>query len=169
MIKLLTATEFSDLKNISKKIDVSRINEAIDLSQSIDLYDFLGDFLFDVVENRDEASYQDLLNGSSFTISGKTYTHAGIKSLLADLVYSRYLYTSNINDTPFGLVNKLSNDSTPIDRNLIRDLVKRVQMDASIKFSIIDKYINQNITSFDRYSTGNNPNFNVFSQRITII
>ena len=122
MERLITASEFSTLKNISKKIDTSRIEQAIDFAQQIDLYDYLGDFLFDVVINKDEAPYSDLMNGSTFSSGSFQFMQAGLKALLADLAYVRYLMSSNINDTPFGLVQKDSTDSTPIDRNLIKDL-----------------------------------------------
>ncbi|WP_431137473.1 hypothetical protein [Psychroserpens mesophilus] len=166
---LLSVGEFSTFKNISKKNDKDKIEQCIKLAQSVDLVDVLGDFYFDLINNINTSSYSDLINGSSFTIDGDDYTQAGIKSYLADLTYARYLYEINTNQTPFGLQQKFTNDSQPVDRNFIRDLVKQSQQDASIKFNMIDKYLQENNTTFSRYCKGNNPNINTFGQKFTVI
>ena len=169
MTNIITVEEFQNYKHISKKVDVDRIEQCISLAQQIDLRDYLGDFYFDVVANKDGATYIDLMKGSSFTIDSESYIHVGIKELLAELSYARYIYTSNVNDTPFGLVSKNSNDSTPLDRNMIKDLAKQSQIDADSKFSLINKYLEENASVFTRYCKGDNPNISTHSQRFDII
>jgi len=169
MINLITPTQFSEFRNISKKIDNSKVNESISLAQKVDLYDILNDFLFDVVENKDDVSYADLLSGSTFTINGENYIQEGLNSLLADLTYARYMYIINTNQTPFGLQSKYTDDSQPVDRNFIKDIVKQTQQDASVKFKMIDKYLCNNASTFSRYNKGNNSSINTFSQNYTVI
>jgi hypothetical protein len=168
MDNLITAQEFAAYRNISKKLNIGKIDECIKLAQSVDLFDILGEFLFDVIGNKDEASYADLMSGSTFTVSSSNYIQEGIKSLLADYAYGRYLYAINTNQTSFGLVQKINDDSTPIDRNMIKDMVKLSAQDASIKFRMIDKYLLNNTSTFTRYSKGNDSTINTFSQNFWV-
>ena len=167
--QMITATEFATYRNISKKIDTSKVNECIKLAQNIDLFDVLGDFYFDLIVNLSASTYQDLLSGSTFQIDGKNLIHEGLDSLLADYTYARYIYLINTNHTPFGLQSKYTDDSNPVDRNMVKDIVKQTQMDADIKFQLIDKYLRQNSTTFSRYSSGDNSGINTFNQRFSIL
>lgn len=151
MANLITEAEFVALRNISKKVDSEKLAEAIALAQGSDLQDALKGFYFDVLKNKDEATYADLLNGSEFTYEGETYIHDGLKAFLADLVYARFIYMINVNLTPFGAQQKFTNDSSGVDRNVIKDLAKQAQIDGNIKFKIIRKYILSKPDLFKRY------------------
>lgn len=154
MTNLITVEEFTTLRNISKKVDIAKVNESIALAQQSDLFDTLGGFYYDLLKNVAETSYSDLLNGSEFEYEGETYFHVGIKSFLADLVFARYIYNINVNLTPFGAQQKFTQDSTGIDRNVIKDLSKQAQIDGSIKFKIIQKYLLSKPNVFSRYCKG---------------
>ncbi|OCK42529.1 hypothetical protein BA195_10155 [Tenacibaculum soleae] len=169
MNNIITAKEFAEYRNISKKIDEGKINECIKLAQSVDLFDVLNDFYFDLLQGVNEPEYNELMSGGTFTSEGKNYYQEGLKSLLADYTYSRYIYVINTNHTSFGYQQKYTEDSQPVDRNFIKDVVKQTQIDASIKFKMIDKYLQTNKAIFPRYSNNNNPDINTFGQRFTII
>lgn len=167
MQNLITHQEFAEYKDIGKKLDEKKINECIADAQSVDLYDLLADFIYDVVENREEPNYADLMNGSTYTVNGLKYSQIGLKSLLADLVYPRYMYKVNVNLTPFGAVSKFSDNSEPIDRNVLKDIAKQSQIDADIKFKSIKRYLQANKELFPRYQCGNNPNIHTNSPRFS--
>jgi len=154
MANLITVTEFTNFRNISKKVDESKVNEAIALAQKSDLFDALGDFYFDLIKNNAESSYYDLMNGCEFNYEGELYIHDGIKAFLADLAYARYIYMVNVNLTPFGAQQKFTQDSTGVDRNVIKDLSKQAQIDGNIKFKIIQKYLLSKPNTFSRYCKG---------------
>jgi len=164
---LITALEFASFRNISAKLDTAKIEEAISLAQQSDLLKILGDFYFDVLKNATEESFKDLLDGSEFTVAGLDYKHAGIKRLLADFTFARYIQTINVNLTPFGAVSKLSQDSEGTDRNTIKDLSKQAQIDAGIKFEFIDKYIVSNPVAFARYCKNKKTGTSFSSLRIS--
>ncbi|MDP2686448.1 MAG: hypothetical protein Q8O62_04450 [Aequorivita sp.] len=166
---LLNPTEFASYRDIGKKLDTAKINECIKLAQSVDLFDVMGDFYFDLLENKTNEDYENLFSGSTFIIDGKNFIQEGIKSLLADYTYARFIYKINTNITPFGATTKLSDNSEPIDRNLLKDLTKQTMIDADVKFRIIDKYLKANSTTFPRYRSGNNPNITTYSQRFTVV
>ncbi|MFO7864469.1 MAG: hypothetical protein R6U85_10745, partial [Salinivirgaceae bacterium] len=55
----------------------------------ITMYSMFGiDFMLDVESNLHEAGYEDLLNGSQYVVSDKTYTHGGLRKVLAYLIYA---------------------------------------------------------------------------------
>ena len=168
MAYLITAIEFATFRNISQKLDTPKIEEAIGLAQQSDLVEILGDFYFDVVKNASENDWADLMNGSEFEYCGDTFIHAGIKKMLADYTYSRFVYMVNINATPFGFQKKFTDDSEGIDRNTIKDLSKQAQVDAGIKFKFIEYYILSKPELFDRYCKNKNQgtsfNFQRFSK-----
>lgn len=172
-MNIITTKDFRSLRNITYKIDEGKVSMSITQAHT-DLREVLGDaFYFDLVKNKDEAAYGDLLNGSEFNVDGNVYIHEGIKSLLADYSYARYLYEVNINHSPFGMVQKNSQDSEPIDRNMIKDLVKQVNQDASRKFELIRTYLDSKKDVFtvwagqDDEDTDNSTGFN--ATRITFM
>ncbi|MGD2113420.1 MAG: hypothetical protein PVG07_00095 [Acidobacteriota bacterium] len=153
MANLITATEFASFRNVSIKRDDAKIDEAISLAQQSDLLEILGEFYFDVIKNAAEASYSELMNGSEFEYNGESFEHAGIKKLLADYAYSRYIYMKPVNDTAFGFIVKETQDGTPVDRNYLKDMQKQAQVDAGVKFKFIELYILANTATFPRYCT----------------
>lgn len=164
---LITPVEFSQFRDISKKIDTDKVNEAIGLAQQSDLTDILGDFYFDVLKNNEVTAWADLMNGSEFTYCEEDFEHAGIKRLLADYTYSRYIYLANVQLTPFGAQSKFTNDSDGIDRNTIKDLAKQAQVDAGIKFRFIQKYILSDPVLFSRYCKDQQSDTPFFSQKFS--
>lgn len=167
MANLITATEFATFRNISQKIDTAKIDEAVSLAQQSDLVEILGDFYFDVVKNALESEYAGLMNGSEFTYNGEEFIHAGIKKMLADYTYSRFVYMVNINPTPFGFQKKFTEDSEGIDRNTIKDLAKQAQVDAGIKFKFIEYYLLSKPETFARYCKNKGQGTSFFTQKFS--
>jgi len=167
MSDLLTVAEFITYRNISKKIDNDKVQESIDLAEQSDLYELLGDFYFDVLKNFADLTYADLMNGSAFTYEDEEFNHKGIKALLSDLANARYTYIVNVSDTPFGKMSKFTQDSNPIDRNLIKDLSKQSQADGGVKFKTIEKYIMSEPELFSRYCKNKSTGTGFFSQRFS--
>lgn len=159
MENLITVSEFVALRKISGKYDVQKVTECITQAQNSDLQDLLGDFYFDLVINYEEDVYVDLIAGGIFQYEGKFFEHLGIKAILADYTYARYISTINKNLTPFGMHTKISENSQPVDRNSINDEVKQAQRDAGIKFRVTEKFIlkHQN-GEFSRYCENDKPN-----------
>ena len=168
MSNLITAAEFAANRKISQKYNQQKADEAITLAQESDLQNFLGDFYFDLLQDFQEVSFTDLMNGATFQYEDETFIHLGIKKMLSDLTFARYIYSINVNLTSFGAGSKDTQDSTPIDRNTTKDLSKQAQQDADIKFRTIKKYLLSNPNNiFDRYCDSQNNNTGSFAQRIS--
>lgn len=167
MSNLISAAEFIEFRKVAKKQDTEKLEEFIQLAEQSDFLNMLGDFYFDVLENKDSSEWVDLLNGCSFEYNGSKFVHLGLKKVLADLAYSRYSYGKNINDTSFGFVQKNYNDGTPIDRNLTKDISKQSQIDASVKFKYVNYYILSKPDLFSRYCKDKNQGVSFNSPRFS--
>ena len=148
MNNIITHIEFAELRNISNKYDNDKAEASIAQAHG-DLREALGSaFFFDVMKNQDNADYADLLEGSEFIKDEMVYYHEGLKALVSDYTYGRYLYEINANPSPFGMVTKNSNDSQPVDRNMIKDLVGQANKDAVRKLQLIEDYLDVNKETF---------------------
>lgn len=173
MNQIINHVEFSDIKHIGKKYDSNKVDESITQAHS-DLRELLGGaFYFDVIKNLENPDYSNLINGGEFIKDEIEYIHDGLKLLVADYTHARYLYEVNNNPSPFGMVNKTSQDSQPVDRNMIRDLVGIANKDASRKWELIKEYLDINKTFFNVWNItkcspqSNNSSFN--SVRFTFL
>jgi D-mannonate dehydratase len=148
MSKILTPIEFQNLKNISRKYDTDKVEQAITDGQ-VDLSKVIGTaFFYDLEKNVLEPEYLDLIEGSEFIQDDLAYYQDGIKALLAEFAYSRYLWQININHTPFGAVSKQYDDGQTTDRHTIKELVKQSNIDADSKWQNIKGYLNINKETF---------------------
>jgi hypothetical protein len=122
MTILITRTEIQQYKQISNSIYDDKLKELTIDAQFNDIQPLLGERLFSAVLN-DPSGYSDLLNGSSYTYAGITYTNYGLKSVLANYIYARYAMFGDAIDNPFGITNKLSEgQSKPLDYSFKKNL-----------------------------------------------
>jgi len=118
MIQLINRTDFA---NNNRQITQSNYNSGtlaqhIEDAQKVDLQSLMGrDFFNDMIRNYTDANYQTLLNGGDYIYSGSTYSNYGLKSVLVLYAYGRYIISGSQTDTPFGYVEKDSNDSTKVE------------------------------------------------------
>lgn len=169
---LITPEEFAGFRSdVSKgwKNEKAKIKRCINEAQTVDLYDVLGSFVFDVIQNKDESNYQDLLSGSAFEIDGIKYAHIGLKNYLANLAYARFLTYQNTTHTSHGFVGKTNQDSEQVSWTQINYQRKDIQVTAAVQFEFIDKYLCQHPEIFKNYSNNNNPNINTYSNNSFII
>lgn len=158
MNNILKPEEIKNYRDLGKKLDLDKVNEVLRLAQNIDLRKKLGHFIYQTLENIDNPVFADLLIGCSFEYQGDTYYHEGIKSILADYFYARFLYKININITHYGATHKKSNDSEPVDRKVLQDEAKQAQIDANDKFELVDLYLKSKSDIFPSYSnSGSTP------------
>ena len=152
MQKLITVNEFKSVKDVGEKVDDKKINQAIEIAQSTDLKDLLGSrFYFDMMNNLEQANYQDLLSGCTFTFMGVTYYQDGIKALLTDYTMAKYALSINTNFTPFGATVKQSNDSEPADRNSLKDISTQQTQLAGSRWETIKLYLDTNIPKYPNW------------------
>lgn len=114
MNKLISRSDIAKYRQISKTPHDDKLNEMILDAQMIDLQPLLGENLFNKIVSNPE-NYTELLEGGSYTYNGLDYTNYGLKMVLVYYAYARYMMFSSVTDTPFSVVEKLSENSRPLE------------------------------------------------------
>ena len=113
MIKLIDINDITEYKPISLNLDVTKkLNFAIEEAQKYDVMPFLGDTLYILLEQDYSTGspefsnqiYSDLFNGCDYVEGNMTYRQGGVKAMIVYYAYARYVASSNVNHSAFGLV-----------------------------------------------------------------
>lgn len=114
MQKLITRNDIAKYRQVSKTPNDDKLNEMILDAQILDLQPLLGESLYNkIVAN--PADHEELLAGGVYEVDGIGYTNYGLKMVLAYFAYARYIMFSSVTDTPFSVVEKLTDNSRPVE------------------------------------------------------
>ena len=109
--KLLTKTKARVYKQISNSITDDVFDSILIQTQIEDVAPLLGENLFnDIINN--PTNYAALLSGGAYEVNNVIYQNYGLEAVLAYYFYARYTMFGDINDTPFGLMQKISGEGT---------------------------------------------------------
>ena len=114
MQPLITRSDIARYKQMAKTTHDDKLNEQILDAQLLDLQPLIGESLFNKIL-ADPQSYAALLDGGIYEHEGISYTNYGLKMVLAYYTYARYIMFSSSIDTPFSVVEKLSDNSRPAE------------------------------------------------------
>jgi hypothetical protein len=151
---LVTREDFLKLdRNISESNYNKRtLDGHIRDAQFVDLQTLMGmDFYQDVVHNNVQNKYDFLINGGQYTYQGKTYFCEGLKAVIVYYAYARYILQGSNVDTPFGLVNKETPESSRTPYNEKKAIWKQNRQTAGIYWSNVTQYLNRNKNEFPLY------------------
>jgi hypothetical protein len=148
MQPLITRSDIARYKQISKTPHDDKLNEQILDAQLLDVAPLIGESLFNkiVVAPQD---YTDLLDGGIYDHDGISYTNYGLKMALAYFAYSRYIMFSSAIDTPFSVVEKLSDGSRPVEASAKKNIYTINRQAAQQVWDNVKNYLIRN----------NNPDF----------
>lgn len=140
MQPLITRNDIARYRQISKTPNDDKLNEMILDAQLLDLAPLLGEKLFAAVIESPE-NYDILLNGGIYDYDGVSYSCYGLKMMLSYFTYSRYVMFSSLISTPVSVVEKLNQDSKPVDVD-VRKSVYSVNRDSALKiWQNIENYL----------------------------
>ena len=114
MQPLITRSDIARYKQISKTLHDDKLNEQILDAQLLDIAPLIGESLFNKIVSSPQ-DHIDLLDGGIYEHDGISYTNYGLKMVLAYFAYARYIMFSSAIDTPFSVVEKLSDNSRPVE------------------------------------------------------
>ena len=158
MSSIITISEFVNFEHLpfDNREDVeNKMKTAIENAE-LDLQKVLGsDLFFDIKSNKATPSYSDLLEGSTFFKNGYEYSHNGIKSVLSKYTLSRYVYALNSNYTPFGLHERIGENSQNVNFSSIKEQSKQAQIDAGDLYDMVQLYLEANSSQFTAYNSSN--------------
>jgi len=126
---LWTLTEQQTIKPVSGNFPLAKFDQMATETQVEDLQKLLGyDFYQDIIQNPTSTANAALLAGGTYTYNSVTYIFAGLKYVLAYLLFARYIKQSGISDTFGGMVKKNFEDSRELnngdEKNLHNDFRK---------------------------------------------
>ena len=138
MRQIITANDIKKYRAISDFINPNKLNPFINEAQIIELENILGEELFlKVVEDVSPLNYPEL--------------DPLIEPILAYYTYSRYIPQSQVNPTAFGLVQKNTEFSTPVNDKTIsrisagpREVAKRYE-------EKLIKFLDENIDNYPEW------------------
>ena len=96
-------------------------------------------------------NYTALLEGDTLDYCGSEITHAGLRFVLAYMVYARYVTEQHLKDTFTGIVKKSRSEAESAGEGELRRLERGALQIANDEFVLIDLYLCQNATLYPDY------------------
>ena len=140
---LIDKTDFDGIKSVSKHCTFDKLTEYIRERQFLDLATSLGEaFYYDLVNDPTRAENIPLLDGAEYEdCDGNTRYHYGVKRALVHFAFAAYVLESGYTSTPFGMVQKMHQDSMPVDSATLRNLHDRNRRIAQDYMDGVTSYI----------------------------
>lgn len=140
-LKLVNRNDISKYKQISQTVYDDVLDSIVIETQIQDIAPLLGERLFnDILSNPN--SYDDLLNGGTYTYKSITYTNYGLKAVISYYVYARYMMFGSVIDTPFSAIEKLEGaESRPITDKTKKDLYQLNRDSAFAIWKSVQNYL----------------------------
>ncbi len=145
---LIDGSDIRKVRQLSTSLKADKINVYIADAELSDLRPLLGERLYtDLLANPthtgDNGNYPDLLNGSTYTYSTFSYSHPGIKVILANYAYARYRFFGSDVDTPFGVVQKQTQDGFVVSTARNREVYTALRKVALDQWDLTKAYLNR--------------------------
>lgn len=157
-VLLIDIDDIRNFKGISKNTDIpKKLEPHIQDAQLFDLKGVLGnemywDLVADLGASPALQKYANLWNEATWTFSGHTYKHLGLKSVLCFWAYARYMAENNETDSALGLINPISKPALGIgtitsqaDENAVGRRVNSARSGAFSLMNDIEYYLYFNI------------------------
>lgn len=139
---LITKSDITN-RQVSVNLRDEDINQHIEDAERMDLRPLLGEEFYQAISSETEGGYDDLLNGSNYTFNSKSYSHPGLKRVLEDYSFARYVLFGSQKDTSFGFVEKSTQDSTHIDWSRKKATSQNVKDSAFQLWKDVERFLNR--------------------------
>jgi len=153
MSNLITIGDFEGIKKVNLNQDQARqLDPLITEAQEMDAKNLLGDaFYEDIITNPTSTTNKVLLDGGQYDNNdGDLVSFRGLKVMLVYFTFSRYIGTKNVQDTPFGFVNKAGEKSKQISSSDITRENKASRAAAFAVWGDIEVFLRANVNR-DKY------------------
>lgn len=150
---LIGQRDFECIGQVAQHCDWDKLCIYIREQQNLSLLPKIGFCLFDLLMKQDlgfciSGGYEGtdilrhLFNGGRYRgCDGTTKMHFGLKRSLVHWAYGAYIYRHGIVDTPFGAVQKLNQDSVPVEMSVLKSLNLEHRNDAENYFEMTMDYL----------------------------
>src|SRR5690625_1735317 len=144
---LLMHVDFECIGQVARHCDWEQLCVYIREQQNLSLLPKIGSCLFskvyDYLQSDEKDDLMKLLweGGRYCGCDGKTRFHFGLRRPLVHWSYGAYIYRHSAVDTPFGVVQKVSDDSIPVDLKELRAINKEQRDNAEYYFEMTKDFI----------------------------
>jgi hypothetical protein len=113
----------------------------------------MGDSFFlalvdDFTDSPSLGDFSDLFNGNRYTHNGDEYENPGVKRLLVQYAYARYVAANGSTSTAFGMVQKTHNYSTASESKTIGAIAAKARSGATAYEDRIKMYLDRNSADY---------------------
>lgn len=154
---LINKAKVSELLQIAIGIPEADFEKYIEEAQKFDLKEILPEeFYYDLLKNKTESNYADLIDGGEYEYKEKNYAHDGIGAVLAYFTYARFQLNSPIVSTTYGLVMKNNPHSTPVELEERRSTYYKKREEANKIMKDVIKFIERRIDDYPLWNEKGN-------------
>jgi hypothetical protein len=152
---LINRTDIQVFRQISNSVYDDVLNQHILDAQFVDLQDLMGmDFYNDLIRNSASVENTSLLDGGTYTYNGITYTNVGLKAVLSHYAYARYIMFGSQTDTPFGFVEKSTQESNAVSEGGKKTMFKMNQQTAYKYWENVVAFLNRKAVDYPLWKNG---------------
>src|SRR5690625_1641713 len=144
---LIDKKDFECIGQVAKHCDWEQLCIFIREQQNLSLLPKIGQCLFmdiydNIVNEKDDETLDSIWNGGQYIgCDGKARIHFGLKRSLVHWAYGAYIYRHSAVDTPFGLVQKVNQDSVPVEMKEARNMNIEQRNNAKYYFDMTKDFI----------------------------
>lgn len=138
--------------NSSNSVAQAKYDQLANEVESLDVDKLLGSKMYQAISD-DLASYEDLLDGSTFEdCNGEEIKHRGLRYVIAYLNYAKWIGESYVNDTWTGVSQKTRPDSERLTSGDIKRLQQENRQIGFNAYVLVEQYIKQDEELCDLYT-----------------
>lgn len=150
---LISQEDFECIGQVAKHCDWQKLCIYIREQQNLSLLPKIGPCLFDKLMAYDlgfcisggydgENILKSLWHGGRYTsCDGTPNVHFGLKRSLIHWSYGAYVYRNSFTDSPFGMVQKVSQDSIPVDGKVLASINQEQRSNAEFYYKMTMDYL----------------------------
>lgn len=145
-------------EDVSKYVKVSFYRKEDDFTrwiQEAQMFDLKGlcceAFYQDLVSDTPQRDYALLLSGGQYEWKGAKYEFAGLKAALSYFAFAHYVFMGHQSDTPWGVKEKMYQDSDKISQMERRDARTIYMQRADTLWQDCKKYVERNKERFPEW------------------
>lgn len=149
IVQLITGVDVRQHKQISESAYEETLNQYIKEAQFLDIQELLGANMYnDLLRNEADVKYTTLLDGGNYTYETVTYSNVGLKTVLVHFAYARYIKFGSFTDTPFSMIEKIDENSTPVSDSMKQTIYKNNQQIAHKYWANVKAYLDRNKATY---------------------
>lgn len=147
---LINKYDFDCIGQVAKHCDWDQLCIYIREQQNLSLLPKIGQCLYDLVsryvegkcDTEENKVLQSLWHGGRYeACDGQSKVHFGLKRSLVHWAYGAYMFRHSFVDTPFGVVQKVNQDSVPVDIKTLNAINKEQRSNAEYYYGLTMEYL----------------------------